>query len=318
MDGNNQNQNQQQQPVQGYFVVQQTPYGYAVPQQQTPMTSPYPDQVPQATAYYFASQTPQNGQQPTPTPGPSAQYYMPQPTQAYYYDPSSVSAPHPQAEQGIPMLIPSGLHARDRLKLKEYDVKSSLWMEDAWELFKKNWLPLVLFTLIFIGVQWIPYVGPIISNILGFGFYLAGAHAIRTGEFKTAHLFHGLYLFFPLFLITCLVYLIVGVGLIFCIVPGLYFMVAYSFAVPIYIEYRQEGVGIIDSLNISRHVISKNFWSITGFMILQFCLIIVGALAFGVGLLVAVPVVYFMLAFAFRDIFGFSEQRVPENTVVCC
>jgi uncharacterized membrane protein len=75
---------------------------------------------------------------------------------------------------------------------------------------------------------------------------------------------------------------------------------------------------MIDAMNISRHVISKNFWSIAGFYIVQFGLLMLGLIFFGIGVLAALPIVCYMTSFAFRDIFGFSDLRVPETSVVCC
>lgn len=153
------------------------------------------------------------------------------------------------------------------------------------------------------------------------GYFIAGSHAIRGGTlggWKWQSLAHGVLLFFPMLAIGILYGLLVAVGLVLFIIPGLYFLIAYSFSACIYIEYRQEGLGIVDAMSVSRKVLSKNFWAITGFIIFQFLLILAGALCLLIGVLVALPVASLMTVFAFRDIFGFSDKRILDQTCVCC
>jgi uncharacterized membrane protein len=169
-------------------------------------------------------------------------------------------------------------------------------------------------------VNFIPDVGTIIGAFLQIGFFIAGTHAIRGGQFafRWTYLFHGILLFFPVIVISILYSLLVCVGLFLLILPGLYFMVAYSFSIPIYIEYRQEGLGILQAMEVSRKLLTKHFWSIVLFYICQVLIAIAGVLALGVGVIVSIPVALLMTAFAFRDIVGLSEARTLDNTCVCC
>jgi hypothetical protein len=75
--------------------------------------------------------------------------------------------------------------------------------------------------------------------------YIAGTNHLRTGEpIRLKHLFQGYLYYFPILLIGILQFLAFAFGLLLLIIPGIYFLVAFSFACPIYLEYRQEGLGI--------------------------------------------------------------------------
>jgi len=313
------------QQSQGYYVVNMSTAPYAAyPTTANTQVPVFPNPVPQQ---FYVPQVPhvQNIQTPQPQPQymPSGQqppqFYVPQPGPVYYYDASTampMGFPSTPAETVAPLLVPMAV--KDRLYLREYDIKCSQWMEESWELFKQHWLVLVLFTILFLGVQFVPYVGGVLSFMLAPGYFIAASHYARTKQWQNSHLFHGIYLFFPLVVISILYGLLVSIGLFLCILPGLYFMIAYCFSTFIYIELRQENLGIFDAMSVSRHVISKNFWSVTGFVILTMLICLAGALLFGIGFLVSMPVSAMMSSFAFRDIFGFSEKRSADKGLICC
>jgi len=313
-----------QQPVQGYYVVNMSTAPYAaypttansqVPVFQNPVPQPYyptPNGQPQ---FIPPPQSAQPAQ-------PQASYYVPQSESGpfYYYDASSASVPMGYApnstENAVPLL--TAMPLKDRLYMREYEVKCSQWLEESWELFKQHWVILVFWTLLVIGIQFVPYVGGILCFMLYPGPFIAAAHYARSKTWINSSLFHGIYLFFPLFVIAFLYSLLVGIGFFLCILPGLYFAIAYGFSMFIYIEFRQEGLGVIDAMSVCRHVLSKNFWSITGYFLFHMLIVLLGCLALGVGVFVSLPVAAMMNAFAFRDIFGFSEKRMPDNKLVCC
>jgi hypothetical protein len=62
----------------------------------------------------------------------------------YYYVPpqqsTAVSEP----------LIPAKLPLAERLVMRDYEVRTSMYFDEAWALFKKYWLAWVAYTLVFI------------------------------------------------------------------------------------------------------------------------------------------------------------------------
>jgi len=330
---NNTQINSQPQQPQNYYVVNMSTAPYAAyPTLANTQVPVYPNPVPQQ--YYVPTATPQPQmiqqpqvmqsvpQQPQvmQTMPQQPSYYVPQPGSAmYYYDPASTTVPMEYSVDSTnsPLLI--GLPVKERLYLREYEVKYGQWLEESWELFKQHWLILILYSILYVGIQFLPYyIGYILGFFLAPGPFMAAAHYARTRTWSNYHLFHGAYLFFPLFAIYFFYGLLVSIGTFLCILPGIYFAVAFSFSAYIYIEFRQEGLRLLDSMSVSHHVVTKNFWSVLLFLLWGALICFIGSLFFGVGILVAYPVSAMMSAFAFRDMFGFSDKRTPEKSIVCC
>jgi len=110
-----------------------------------------------------------------------------------------------------------------------------------------------------------------------------------------------------------MVLLAVSLGLFLLIIPGIYLMVALGFSWALYIEYHHEGLGIFEAMSVSRKMVTRHWCTFFGLSILCFFVYILGLMFFIVGILVAIPVVQLTLTFAFRDMFGFSETKVPHH-----
>jgi len=264
------------------------------------------------------------GQQPMGNPYPSSNPYpsnnpypvYPQqpgiPQQAAFYPPPI----SPESEERLlgnvkEQLLMKGFH---------YDVHIGKWLHESWDFFKHHWIVFVIFTAVYLGVANIPYVGVLISFGMTPGYFIVASHAYRPGfshEFRVWTMLHGYLLYLPLLWIGILYSLAISIGLFLCIIPGLYLMVAFSFTSFLWIEYRQQGLGIIDAFSVSRQVMTREFWGITLLILAQVGLVLLGCLMLLVGVLVTIPLANLMAAFAFRDIFGFSEKRHIDHGLVC-
>ena len=83
-----------------------------------------------------------------------------------------------------------------------------------------------------------------------------------------------------------------------------------SYTIPVYLEYRTLGLQLTESLFVSGKVLHKRFCGIFGYWIVCLLLILAGALALGVGLLVTYPLVLISMSVAFREIFAFRENHL--------
>ncbi len=81
--------------------------------------------------------------------------------------------------------------------------------------------------------------------------------------------------------------LLVGVGTILLVIPGIYFMVKYFFVPLISID---KNLGIKETFAESARLTDGVKWKLLGFLLLMIGLNILGAMAFMVGLLATVPV----------------------------
>jgi uncharacterized membrane protein len=91
----------------------------------------------------------------------------------------------------------------------------------------------------------------------------------------------------------------VTIGVFCLIIPGIYLGVAYAFA---HILAVDKGLEFWTALETSRKVITRNWWPMFGLLLLAIPVYILGALALGVGLLVAIPVVLGAIAYAYEDL----------------
>jgi len=253
--------------------------------------------------------------QPQPQPGPQPQVVYVQTT----YDFKAPLLPNNNGYGGGNS-YQTPLSVKQRLLQRDYQVTIGRWFDESWALFTQNWVICCLFSFAYLLVYCIPYVGPFISIGLAPGLFIAGMHAIRPNGygFKASNLFHGYLWFGPVLWISLLYELAVIFGLVLLIIPGFYLMIALSFSTYVYIEFKGDGIGVIDAMTVSRKVVSKHFCSILLLWIVTYLMNLLGLLVLFFGIMVSLPVSSFMLVFAFRDMFGFSSQRGIDNTCFCC
>ncbi len=168
------------------------------------------------------------------------------------------------------------------------------------------------------------------------GYFIAGSHIVRHQSsssedalkipLRSSNLFRGIYLIFPLLLLTILYSIAVGIGLFCFIIPGIYLAITLSFAPFLYIEYHHSrnnqfvshlSFGVIDALTVSRRVIHKYFCQVFLFFLLVFVLQILGFITI-VGLLVVIPWCELSYIYAFNDLFTLVPHKGVDNSIVCC
>jgi hypothetical protein len=102
--------------------------------------------------------------------------------------------------------------------------------------------------------------------------------------------------------------IIVFAGLILLVIPGIYFGTRLAFANMAFVD-RQQSVG--KSLSYSWKLVKgKIFWTVFLVLIIEVALVLLGALAFMVGLLVAYPVGMLLLAYLYRDLTVYRASAV--------
>lgn len=99
--------------------------------------------------------------------------------------------------------------------------------------------------------------------------------------------------------------LMVGLGLVFLIVPGVILAVVFAFwPYPV-----AEGAGPIDALSYARLITKGHRWRIFLFFLALVLVNILGFMALVVGLLVSIPVTALAAAHAYRALASMADQR---------
>ena len=95
--------------------------------------------------------------------------------------------------------------------------------------------------------------------------------------------------------------ILVALGFVCLILPGIYLAVGYSFA---YLRATDRQVSFWDAMEASRKTVTHHWWSVFGLLLLGIPFAILGLVCLGVGILVAMPLIMGALAYAYEDLFN--------------
>lgn len=167
----------------------------------------------------------------------------------------------------------------------------STCLKDGWELFKQRpWL-LIGATLIAGLINGLAARIPL-ANLLTYPLLLAGLYLMimrlqRGQPLALGNLFDALPRALPLVVASLLSSLLIALGFILFVIPGLYLAVAYGFTTLNIIDRQLDFWPAMES---SRRTITSMFWPYLGLILVLGVILIAAALPFGLGLPIAVPV----------------------------
>ena len=105
----------------------------------------------------------------------------------------------------------------------------------------------------------------------------------------------------PLLGVAVLMSILVTIGFILLIIPGIYLSLAYMFAVPLVVE---KNLGIWDAMETSRKAVTSHWFKLFFLFFIMMIILMVSALPFGIGLIWTYPMMVAMMGVMYRDIFG--------------
>jgi len=213
-----------------------------------------------------------------------------------------------------------------------YRVTPIEYLNQGWEIFKQNAGGFIGFLLLYVVISLIlggpatfasdpeevsdaarawSNVGSLVSSVISgplyAGFFIVAFKVLKQQATTFGDFFKGFQndKFFQFFLASLVVGLLVILGTILLILPGIYLIVAYTFTVPFMVDRK---LGFWEAMETSRKVISKRWFSFFGFVLLLILVNFVGALLCGLGLLVTVPLTYCAIVAAYRHIVGLNPS----------
>ncbi|MEI8031992.1 MAG: hypothetical protein WCH05_01400 [Chlorobiaceae bacterium] len=188
-----------------------------------------------------------------------------------------------------------------------YDVDVSGYIRRAWEMFREHVGEFIGFTLIVIVLSSLsshPF-GSLLFSALAtplYAGYAIVAFKLSVGqEIEFSDFFKGFNYFLPLFLAGLAMGLLVSVGFVLLILPGIYLAVGYTFAIYLIVDHRME---FWQAMETSRKIVTKHWFRILWVGVVLAAVNLLGLLALGVGLLVSLPVSACAAAIAYREIIG--------------
>jgi len=123
--------------------------------------------------------------------------------------------------------------------------------------------------------------------------------------------------FAPLMLAWLVANLLMFLGFLCLILPGIYLLIAWKFTLPLIADKRLE---FWPAMELSRRIVTRHWWKFLAFGLLAFLLNLAGFLVFcGLGLFFTVPISMAAAAYAYEDIFGVAARTTgvgPHGTAV--
>lgn len=203
--------------------------------------------------------------------------------------------------------------------MEKVNVKFGEWIENGFNLYKDNFGPLVLASLIAVllssvtlGILSGPMMAGLILVILQI-FDQKQPPPTAGTVFKGFDYFLNSFLFFLVWGILTAV-----VGFILSIIPciGIFLVIFMVYAVQAFLMF---GMFLIVDRKMdfwpasmeSINMVKSNFWPFLGFAIVAGIIGGIGSIACGIGVIFTIPIEFCMLAFAYRQIFG--EEPISDE-----
>jgi len=188
------------------------------------------------------------------------------------------------------------------------------WLDQGWRLFWKSPAVYALSTAI-IGVSLlifakIPLLFLLVSRPLALGLYLVVADQDADRPFQPSRLFGGFAWLFSCLVAAALIAIFTAVGLVFLIIPGLIISSMYIFT-GLFIVDRD--FGFWSAMESSRRLALND---VMGFLLFYMALILInvfGALCFGVGLFITIPLSATTVYSAYKELAGLKELGAAQN-----
>ncbi len=193
---------------------------------------------------------------------------------------------------------------------------SVLCIKEALRILKSNPWNLAGITFLYFLVngftQQLPILGWLmqiaIGPVLTVGFYTVCLKKAKGEESNVNTLFTPFSFFVPTLVVVALYGIIVAVGNMFFLIPGIFFTVALSFSFFIVSERQSEPV---EALRESFDLTQGLRWKILAIFVLGGLINILGLLALGIGILFTFPVTFLALATLYNGVKSgeFAEAR---------
>lgn len=225
------------------------------------------------------------------------------------------------------------------MPVKNISISESLKL--GWEKFKDNYTPWLIAILVLMLLGLLhgfldtalssPKARPedfdypsIPQLVLSFFFYVInigiqlglvglGLKVVDGQKIDFNDLFSKMHLFLKYVIAHFIYGLIVFVGMILFIIPGIIWGLRYSLY-PFFIV--DKGAGPIEALKMSAEATNGAKWDLFGLAIVSGLIFFLGALLFFVGLFIAIPVLVIVWAYVYRKLSGTLRETVVQPEIV--
>jgi uncharacterized membrane protein len=196
---------------------------------------------------------------------------------------------------------------------RRLDLPIGICIQRGWDLAIQNLGPLIGYACVVIAISaalalipilgWI--AGVVISPSLSAGYFIYVRKKLRGERADFTDFFGGFNYLGQLFLLGLVSGILITVGVLLCILPGLYLAVGYMFSSFLVIA---RNLDFWQGMETSRKAVTANLGSVIILLLALLGINVLGALACLVGLIFTIPLTYCSGVVAFHMIF---EEEVP-------
>lgn len=106
-----------------------------------------------------------------------------------------------------------------------------------------------------------------------------------------------------------LVNIMVMIGLVLLVIPGIYLMVAYGMAMPLVVE---KGMSPWQAMEVSRKAITHRWFSFFGLWIVMSLIMMISMIPLGIGLIWTMPMMVIAFGVIYRNMFGVEASTIAQ------
>jgi len=158
------------------------------------------------------------------------------------------------------------------------------------------------------GLNWL--ISAAITSPLMMGNFIVAAKLLQGQTPRFQDFFSGFSFFWPLFLVSLVSSVLIGIGMALLIIPGVYLIVAYFFAPCLVVD---RALDFWPAMELSRRTVTSQWFGFFAFLLLLILINFGGALLLGLGLLATIPITFCALTVAYGDLFGFQSDYTQRS-----
>ncbi len=200
---------------------------------------------------------------------------------------------------------------------RRIDLPIGVCIQRGWDLAIQNLGPLIGYACIVLAISaalwFVPIVGWIagivISPALSAGYFVYIRKKMRGEPAEFTDFFGGFDYLAQLFLYGLVSGILIFIGTLLCILPGVYLAIGYMFGSFLVIS---RNLDFWPAMEISRKAVTANLGSVVILLLALLGINVLGALACLVGLIFTIPLSYCAGVVAFGMIFEEAEQQAVQ------
>ncbi len=141
------------------------------------------------------------------------------------------------------------------------------------------------------------------------GIIILGIKRAVDAPIKAGSIFGYYSKMIPLLLTMILMYIMIIIGFLLLILPGIYLSVAYYMALPLVAE---KGMSPWQALETSRKAITRRWFSVFALFIILSIIIFISAIPLGLGLIWTMPLMIIAFGVLYRNMFGVEAETLTN------